>query len=62
MSDKFDGVPLLERHRLVNETLKFELANGVHALSIQAKTPKQWETSGQKVQETPACKGGGVHK
>jgi len=60
VSKAFDGISLLERHRLVNEALKEELATAVHALSIQAKTPIQWEQSGQKVQDTPACKGGGV--
>lgn len=60
MSLKFDGVPLLERHRLINDALKEELASGVHALSIQAKTPTQWAQSGGKVQDTPACRGGGV--
>jgi len=42
VSDKFDKMPLIERHRAVNECLSEELEGGVHALSIQAKTPEQW--------------------
>ena len=43
VSDAFEGVKLLDRHRLVNALLKDELAGPVHALSINAKTPAQWE-------------------
>jgi stress-induced morphogen len=55
VSDVFASKPLLEQHRLVNDTLKEELATGVHALSIQTKTPKQWEASGHAVSNTPGC-------
>eukprot|EP00111_Clytia_hemisphaerica_P020135 TCONS_00059344-protein len=57
VSDAFSKKPLIQRHRLVNETLKEELASGVHALSIQAKTPEQWE-SNPKISESPNCMGG----
>ncbi|KAG8449877.1 hypothetical protein GDO86_016521 [Hymenochirus boettgeri] len=43
VSDSFSGKSLIQRHRLVNELLKEELAGSVHALSIHAKTPQQWE-------------------
>jgi stress-induced morphogen len=58
VSERFTGVSLVERHRGVMETLKFELENGVHALSITAKTPEQWNKSNQKVEASPACLGG----
>nr|SVE92789.1 EOG090X0K4K [Megafenestra aurita] len=58
VSNKFQNTSLLQRHRLVNEILKDELKNGVHALSIVAKTPSQWENSTQVVEKSPACKGG----
>jgi stress-induced morphogen len=38
----FDGVPLLERHRRVNAALAEEL-RAIHALSIKALTPAQYE-------------------
>lgn len=34
ISEKFENVPLIQRHRLVNEALDYELKNGIHALSI----------------------------
>ncbi|CAB3239471.1 unnamed protein product [Arctia plantaginis] len=58
VSDKFDGLTLIKRHRLVNDILKEELQTGVHALSIVAKTPKQWEESDKIVESSPNCKGG----
>jgi len=58
VTEQFDSLPLIKRHRLVNETLKEELENGVHALSIVAKTPKQWDDSGGAVSKSPACRGG----
>eukprot|EP00007_Cunea_sp_BSH-02190019_P001081 CAMPEP_0174235262 /NCGR_PEP_ID=MMETSP0417-20130205/4771_1 /TAXON_ID=242541 /ORGANISM="Mayorella sp, Strain BSH-02190019" /LENGTH=86 /DNA_ID=CAMNT_0015313747 /DNA_START=36 /DNA_END=296 /DNA_ORIENTATION=+ len=38
----FEGVPLLERHRMVNKALENELKE-IHALSIKARTPAQQE-------------------
>nr|SVE76786.1 EOG090X0K4K [Daphnia longispina] len=58
VSNKFENTPLLQRHRLVNQVLSEELKNGVHALSIVAKTPSQWEDSSKITEKSPACKGG----
>ncbi|XP_043276475.1 bolA-like protein DDB_G0274169 isoform X2 [Venturia canescens] len=58
ISEKFENQPLIKRHRMVNELLKEELTSGVHALSIVAKTPSQWEDSTKTVESSPACKGG----
>uniref|UniRef100_A0A8C5CV39 BolA family member 1 n=1 Tax=Gadus morhua TaxID=8049 RepID=A0A8C5CV39_GADMO len=41
VSASFDGLSLIQRHRLVNEALREELSSCVHALAIQAKTPAQ---------------------
>lgn len=57
VSEMFTKKALIQRHRLVNETLKEELDTGVHAISIQAKTPEQWN-SNPKVAESPNCMGG----
>ena len=40
VSEFFEGKPLIDRHRAVNECLALELSEGVHALSIDAKTLK----------------------
>ena len=45
VSTTFNGVPLIKRHRMLNEIFATELKdNSVHALSVKAYTPKQWET------------------
>jgi BolA family transcriptional regulator, general stress-responsive regulator len=61
ISRTFDGAKLLDRHRAVNDCLAHELANGVHALSITAKTPAQWETS-STVPLSPECMSGVAEK
>lgn len=58
VSDKFVDQPLIKRHRIVNDLLQTELQNGVHALSIVAKTPTQWMESSKTVTPSPACRGG----
>uniref|UniRef100_A0A7S2P2A9 BolA-like protein n=1 Tax=Leptocylindrus danicus TaxID=163516 RepID=A0A7S2P2A9_9STRA len=52
---------LIARHRLVNATLQDELTGSVHALSIVAKTPSQWndmQAKGDKIMSSPSCRGG----
>ena len=51
----------IQRHRLVNATLAEQLEGPVHALSIVAKTPAQWQKmmdAGEKVGPSPTCRGG----
>lgn len=57
VSESFDGVKLLQRHRMVNDAVADLLAGPVHALSISAKTPAQL-AKGAGMQSTPNCKGG----
>ena len=57
VSDKFNDVKHIDRHRLVNSLLNEEMKGPVHALSIKAKTPAQWAKS-QKVDASPLCRGG----
>ncbi|MDP6831925.1 MAG: BolA family protein [Alphaproteobacteria bacterium] len=40
-AEAFEGMNRLARQRLVNETLKEELAGSIHALSIRALTPSE---------------------
>lgn len=42
VSPKFEGKPLLQRHRMVNEILKEEL-KVIHAFSQKTLTPEQWD-------------------
>jgi BolA protein len=59
VSDMFETMSLIQRHRAVNDILKEELAGTIHALSIQAKTIEQWEKSGHNISQSPRCLGGG---
>ncbi|OQS07982.1 BolA [Thraustotheca clavata] len=61
VSDKFDGKSLIQRHRMVNAVLEEELNQGVHALSIQSKTPVQWEAN-NTIRPSPTCQGGMKHE
>ncbi|MCL1066654.1 BolA/IbaG family iron-sulfur metabolism protein [Shewanella olleyana] len=56
VSDEFESQRLISRHRAVNGVLAEELANGVHALSINAYTKEEWQAL-EAVPKTPNCKG-----
>jgi len=59
VSPDFDGLSLLARHRLVNETLSDELAGSVHALAIHAYTLSEWQKRQGDAPLSPPCMGGG---
>lgn len=42
VSRQFDGVPLVERHRMVQSGLG-DTMRAIHALSIKAWTAEQWQ-------------------
>ncbi|XP_029166006.1 protein BOLA2 [Nylanderia fulva] len=44
VSELFQGKPIVQRHRLVHGVLKEELKT-IHAITITALTPEQWEKS-----------------
>ncbi|KAN0038313.1 hypothetical protein ACTA71_000485 [Dictyostelium dimigraforme] len=56
VSDIFNGKSIVAQHRLVNDTLKNEMKNGVHALSIHCSTPDKWDES--TILSSPGCMGG----
>lgn len=43
VSERFEGISLLDRNRLVFQILDQELKGAIHALTVKAKTPKEWE-------------------
>ncbi|XP_017883768.1 bolA-like protein DDB_G0274169 isoform X3 [Ceratina calcarata] len=57
VSELFEDKSLIKRHRMINQLLESELQNGVHALSIIAKTPGQW-TENKGIESSPKCRGG----
>jgi BolA protein len=66
VSDKFEGVALIEQHRMVNDALATNLKSGVHALAIKTMTSKKWEAlkasdPNAAVFQTPNCLGGSKH-
>jgi BolA protein len=60
VSDKFAGMSLIQRHRMVNSLLDEEFKAGLHALSIRGQTPEQFAADAQS-QQTPNCLGGSKH-
>lgn len=68
VTPRFDGKPLLARHRLVNAALAAELGGGVHALALHTFSPDEWaaRTAGgaggdggaSPVADSPQCLGG----
>ncbi len=61
VSPAFEAQSLVQRHRTVNGVLADELKSGVHALSIRALTPSQWEADGASDFKSPPCLGGSKH-
>lgn len=58
----FRGLSRLDRQRRVNELLKAELQNGLHALTQRLLTPEEWEEQKNKMDfVSPACRGGSGH-
>ncbi len=46
ISDKFDGLSPVKKQQMVYATVNTQITSGaIHALSIKAYTPKEWETA-----------------
>ena len=58
VSDKFDGLRLIGRHREVNKVLADELANHIHALSMHTYTQAEWKAQNESAPDSPMCMGG----
>ncbi|MCA9807733.1 MAG: BolA family transcriptional regulator [Cyanobacteria bacterium HKST-UBA06] len=43
VSPQFEGVPLLDRHRMVHQVLEPAYERGLHALELKVYTPEQWQ-------------------
>jgi len=57
VSGQFESLRPLQRHRMVNTILASELQNSVHALSIVAMAPQQWDEKAA-IPPSPPCLGG----
>ena len=49
VADCFTGKTLVERHRMIYESLKEELKSSIHALAIKAYTPQEHTAQGHKL-------------
>jgi len=58
VAEDFAGTRRVGRHRLIHKILATELANDIHALSIEAFTPAEWEQKNGAVTPSPQCLGG----
>jgi BolA protein len=59
VSDAFRGQRLVQRHQSINGLLAGELADGLHALSMETLTPEEWTARGGDTLQSPPCLGGG---
>ena len=60
VSDKFNSLLRIKRHRAVNSVLAHELAEKIHALAIHAYTKKEWDKHyAENTPLSPNCLGGG---
>ncbi len=59
VSDEFNGMNLLARHRLINTILKDELEQSIHALAMHTYTKSEWADIQGDSPASPPCMGGG---
>ena len=57
VSDAFDGLSHVKRHRLVYKAADEALKQGVHALAMQCFTESEWADSPERL-SSPPCHGG----
>lgn len=58
VSQAFENLRLVARHRKVNGVLIEELENHIHALSIHTYTESEWLQQTDGAPESPMCLGG----
>lgn len=58
VTDEFESINRISRHRRVHAILKEELQGSVHALAIDAWTPAEWLAKDERPSLSPNCLGG----
>ena len=61
VSDKFLGEGLVNRHRMINQTLADCFSKGLHALALHTYTADEWQKR-NGAPKSPACMGGSKAK
>lgn len=59
VSDKFEGLRKVARHRLIYALFEQELANGIHALALHTYTKEEWQALDETFPLSPNCLGVG---
>ena len=59
VSEAFDGVTRINRHRQVNALRQSEFDGGMHALAVHAYTADEWRARHGNAPMSPPCAGGG---
>jgi BolA protein len=58
VSDHFDGLPLVKRHRTINNLVRPLFEGSLHALALHTMTPAEWRARGGSFPKSPPCMGG----
>ncbi|MGQ3892576.1 BolA family protein [Legionella sp. CNM-4043-24] len=58
VSELFEPMTRIQRHRLLNSLLADEFDKGLHALSMHLFSPAEWQTQEEKTPRSPACRDG----
>ncbi|ABR73972.1 transcriptional regulator [Actinobacillus succinogenes] len=59
VSDKFDGLRRVARHKLVYQCLAQALSDGIHALALHTFTLSEWQARNRQIPSSTDCLGGG---
>ena len=59
VSDVFEGLNKVTRHRKIYQFLAQDLQNGIHALALHLYTKEEWLALGQSFPKSPNCLGVG---
>lgn len=57
VTEQFNGLRALQRHRAIHRLLAAELTGPLHALALHLYTPAEWQEQ-QAVPASPQCLGG----
>ena len=59
VSDKFNELSRVARHKLVYQCVAQELADGLHALALHTFTLAEWRARDRRIPQSTNCLGGG---
>lgn len=57
VGEAFAGMSRVDRQRKVQDQLKAEFENGLHALTLKVQTPQEWKSPSVEKFESPNCMG-----